>query len=163
MTKERLILITVWIIVIAAMLLLLRRNNWRRFAAAHLMAQNLTWINGLIHCQLGVYAYPVREFPKATDMGFTMQYLFYPTLCGFCILFEPNGGLAKKILYILCLPTATVIFRMLLMRYTRLIVAADYHILQDWVTLLILFLISRAVTNWIFRDPAFLHAEEQSA
>ncbi|MNC30717.1 hypothetical protein D3C75_790060 [compost metagenome] len=161
MTRERLILTAAWIIVAAAVLLLLNRMNWRRFAAAYLMAQNLTWLNVLIHCRLGMFAYPVREFPKATDVGFTFQYLLYPAVCGFCYVFEPRGPFWKKTLYTLAWPTAVVIFRILLMRYTKLIVAYHYHLLLDWLTVVVLFLISIGVTKWIFRSPAYLQSEER--
>ncbi|MDF2934729.1 MAG: hypothetical protein K0Q90_102 [Paenibacillaceae bacterium] len=163
MTRERLILIAGWIIVTAAALLLLNRTNWRRFAAGYLMAQNVTWLNVLIHCRLGMFTYPVREFPKATDAGFTLQYLVYPAVCGFCILFEPSGPFWKKGLYTLAWPTAVVIFRIILMRYTRLIAAYHYNLLLDWSTVVVLFLISIGVTKWIFRSPAYLQSEERIA
>lgn len=163
MTKERLILIAVWIIAVAAIALLVKRSTWHRFAAGFLMAQNLAWLNVLIDCRLGLFTYPIREFPKATDVGFTLQYLLYPAIFGFYVLFEPNGSFWKKTLYTLVWPTAVVIFRIMLMRYTQLIAASHYNLLLDWVTVLVLLLISKGVTKWLFRSPAYLQAEERIA
>ncbi len=163
MIKERVILIAAWILVLAAIGLLVKRSTWHRFAAGFLMAQNLTWLNVLIHCQLGMFEYPVREFPKATDVGFTLQYLLYPAVVGFCILFEPRGSFWKKAGYILIWPTGVILLRLVLMRYTQLIVAYHYHLLLDWATILVIFLISIGVTKWLFRDPGYLQAEERIA
>lgn len=163
MTKERVILIVVWVIVLAAIGLLVKRNTWHRFAAGYLMAQNLTWLKVLIHCQLGMFDYPVREFPKATDVGFTLQYLLYPAVVGFCILFEPRGSFQKKTLYFLIWPTGVVLLRLVLMQYTKLIVAHHYHLLLDWATMTIVFLASIGVTKWLFRSPVYLQAEDKIA
>lgn len=163
MTKERMILIAVWVTVLAAIGLLVKGKTWHRFAAGYLMAQNLTWLNVLIHCQLGMFDYPVREFPKATDVGFTLQYLLYPAAVGFCVLFEPRGSFWKKTLYILTWSTGMTVFRLVLMRYTQLIVAHHFHLLLDWATMLVIFLVATGVTKWLFRSPAYLQAEERIA
>lgn len=161
MIKERVILIAVWIIVLSTAALLVKRKTWHRFAAGFLMGQSLTWLNVLIHCRLGMFAFPIREFPKATDVGFTLQYLLYPAVCGFCVLFEPRGSFWKKMMYFLVWPTAVVIFRLVLIRYTQLIVAYRDNVLLDWGTILMIILISIGVTKWLFRDPAYLQSEER--
>ena len=94
-------------------------------------------------------------------MGFTLQYLLYPAVAGFCILFEPRGSFWKKTIYILIWPTGVVFFRLVLMRYTQLIVAYNYNLLLDWVTILVIFLIAIGVTKWLFRGPGYLQAEER--
>jgi hypothetical protein len=162
MNTDQLILVLIWIIAPAAMVLFVRRGTWPQFALAFLLCQSFTWVTVILHVKFGIFSYPVREFPKATEMGFTMQYLLYPTVCGLYQLRKPEGTPLRRILYMLLPWTVGItIFHWLLGEYTGLLEYNRSHSVWVWMIITLNFVLVSIISRWFFKDPAAFKTEER--
>jgi hypothetical protein len=160
MSRERLVLILIWIIGVAVTAVFVRRSNWHKFAASYLLCQCFTWINVTLQVKLGFVTYPVREFPKATDMGFSLQYLLYPVVCGLYILSGPRQGFFKKALYQLPWTFGMTCFHVALGEYTNLVHFNSNPFLRVWIILTVIFTLVQLFSQWFFKEAKSLQAEE---
>lgn len=159
MSKERLVLIAIWSIGILAAGLFVRRSNWHRFAVSYLLCQNFTWVCVTLHVKFAIFTYPVREFPRATNTGFTVQYMLYPVLCGLYILFKPHGaGMIKTALYILPWTVGVTLFHYLLSQYTDLLRYNHGSPFLAWLMIMVIFG-TAGVLEELFFKYSFIQAE----
>lgn len=161
MLPERAVLVMIWLLAVGAVVYLVDRPRWPGFAISLMLCQSISWVIILIDIKLGLFTYPVREFPKATEMGFTMQYMLYPVICGFYILYEPRGSFWLKVLYMLPWTSGITLFHYLLGKYTRLLDYDKSHSFLVWCVITIIFGAVNALGKWFFQNPADFSAEER--
>ncbi|MBP1155572.1 hypothetical protein ACVLD2_000514 [Paenibacillus sp. PvR052] len=152
MSLERAILIIVWIVGTIVIALLVHRPDFRQFVMGFLVCQAITWVNEALHVKLHWVSYPVREFPKATELGFTMQYMVYPLLCGIYLICEPQRSWTARGLYLIAWCSGLAVFHYGLARYTRLIQYIHYHWYIVWIAFFIIFVLVNAIVRWFFKD-----------
>lgn len=152
MNLERAILMMVWIVGTIVISILVPRPDFRRFVVGFLVCQAITWINAALHVRLHLVAYPVREFPKATEVGFTMQYMVYPLLCGIYLICEPQRSWKARGIYLIVWCTGLALLHLGLARYTRLVEYIHYHWYFAWIAFFIIFGLVNAVVRWFFKD-----------
>lgn len=81
----------------------------------------------VLHVHFDLLAYPVREFPKATDIGFTMPYMVYPIMAGIYIMYEPRNSLGLRTLYLFVCSFGVGVFHHMMQKYTDLLDFVNYH------------------------------------
>jgi len=97
---ERMILAAVWMICIPV-LLLFPRERYREVVLLFLFNQAITWLSSLMLAELGLVRNPVREFPHALGSNFSFNFLLYPAVSVFFVLFYPRRGIGRKLVYML--------------------------------------------------------------
>ncbi|MDQ0921012.1 CBO0543 family protein [Paenibacillus sp. V4I5] len=152
MILERKIIILVWILGLAMVVIFVRRSNVRRFILAHFTSQTIVWFSVILQVKLRIISFPVREFPRATDIGFTMTYLLYPILSSIYILLEPRRSRTIRTLYLLLWCTALAWLNYMLTQYTQLL---DYKFL-DWfmgsMFFIFLLVLTKVIVRWFYRN-----------
>lgn len=152
MNLERTIIIIIWIVGAAVIAFMVPRPASRRFLFGFLACQTITWVNVALHVKLQLLAYPVREFPKATDLGFTMQYMVYPLLCGLYLIFEPQRSWTIRGVYLIVWCSVLAFFHHGLAQYTELVEYVHYHWSLAWIAFFIIFVSVNAIVRWFFKD-----------
>jgi hypothetical protein len=127
MSKEWIILILSWAVSIILLLWKIPKKKNREAQIIFLFAQTLGWLYVFIQSYLDNLVFPVREFPKATDMLVSLHFIIYPTFLVFFTLFYPNRDQKRKIfLHYLIFISLHQLYELLLTHYTDLIDAKDW-------------------------------------
>lgn len=150
---ERFVLISIWAVGLTACLMIpanKRREGWIAF----LMCQAISWISALLEVRLGWIAFPVREFPKATDLGVTTEFFFYPLCCTLYFVFEPLRKLSLRVLYLLIWSIGLAVFDGLLSLYTDLLEYGRYAWYWSGFDFAIAFALTNVYTRWFFKSSA---------
>ncbi|WP_281889805.1 CBO0543 family protein [Paenibacillus sp. YYML68] len=127
MSVERAVLLALWGIAVIAVLVIVRKKHLHAFVISFMIGQAIIWLMEFGLLQLRLIAYPVREFPNATNMGFSMAYMVYPMFAAIAHRFAPRGSVVKSILCVLVWTTALVLLQYGLARWTELISLKAYH------------------------------------
>jgi hypothetical protein len=160
MLVERLILLAMWLFGIIGFIVFIPRQARRKGFLAFLLFQAIIWLCDMPSFQLGLLSAPVREFPKATDLPITIDYIFYPVL--FSIYYvnkKVNSSEKSKWIYFFIWTTAITLYDLLIERFTDLI---KYEILPwygMWIYIVFLFYISQVCCNWFYKDKSLFQVE----
>lgn len=120
MTLERFILIAISLISIGSVFYI-PKEKYRLALISFLVFRALTWAVIVFLVQTGAIEYPVREFTRATQIGFITNYLFYPMIFVWFILsFPTKESLKKKILHYFIFISVIVWFIYFIAVYTDL-------------------------------------------
>ncbi|MFE5321755.1 CBO0543 family protein [Paenibacillus sp. NPDC056579] len=155
MTLERLVLIAIWVLIITAIVLFIPRKKRREAVLAFLACQAVTWVNSTLHVQFGLLQFPVREFPKASELLFTSEYMMYPVMCAFYYIYEPKSGKLPRLLYLAACITCLCVVDTVIEKYTELIKYTNYSVFLTWIDFVVIFLITNIYCKWYFKTPAF--------
>ncbi|MBI0580025.1 hypothetical protein IEC97_21940 [Neobacillus cucumis] len=160
MLVERIILIAMWLSGFVGWILLIPRNNRSKAILALLMFQAIIWLCDIPSFQLGLLSAPVREFPKATDLPFTVDYFFYPVLFSIYYVHKKRkGSLWYRIIYFFVWVSIITLYDIVIERYTDLL---EYDLLPwygMWIYMGFLFYISQVCCNWFFKDKNLFKSE----
>lgn len=151
MSKDIIVIVTIWVLAIIASILFIPRHRLAEAIFVYILANSFTWINALIHLELGLISFPVREFPKATDLSATLDYFGYPLLMTLYVLYEPKTKWLYQLLYMAIWVSGLVASDQLLVRYTNLVKYDSYSWYWTWLDFFIIFLCVRLITKWFFR------------
>lgn len=155
MTLERLVLIIIWIASILAIILFIPKNKRREAVLSFLACQAITWVNSMLHVKYGLLEFPVREFPKATDLLFTSEYMMYPLMCSFYFIHEPGSRKLLRLFYLAgCISCLTVI-DIIISTFTNLIKYTNYSWYWTWIDFFLIFAITNVYCKWFFKRGAF--------
>ncbi|KUO74450.1 MAG: hypothetical protein APF81_14565 [Desulfosporosinus sp. BRH_c37] len=152
MTLERFILISVSAISIAS-IFYIPKEKYRLALLSFLMFQAFTWPAIILLVQLGKIEFPVREFPRATQVGFTTNYLFYPMIFAwFVLMFPRKASLVKKILHYFIFVSFSVWF----INFTAIYTALENPLVgtlfsqtaRSYISFFIYFYISHVFVLW---------------
>jgi hypothetical protein len=120
MTIERFIYIGIAIISISS-IIYIPKNQIHRALVSFLAFQATTWFTSIILVQRGKLKFPVRELVKATNVNFTPQFLFYPTVfMWFILLFPKSRSLIIKSAHYIFFVSIMVWFIYFTAKYTNI-------------------------------------------
>jgi hypothetical protein len=160
MLVERLILLAMWLFGFIGFIVFIPRQYRRKGFLAYLIFQAIIWLCDMPSFQLGLLSAPVREFPKATDLPITIDYMFYPVL--FSIYYvnkKVNSSEKSKWIYFFTWTTAITLYDLLIERFTDLL---EYEILPwygMWIYIVFLFYVSQICCNWFYKDKSLFQVE----
>jgi hypothetical protein len=143
-----------WLLGAALTAIFVPRRRLRLFIVAFLAAQMAVWIAAAVLLELGLIAYPIREFPRATNMGFTMEYMMYPVLCGLYIIYEPQRGWGKRALYLLAWSCGLGLFQYWLTAGTELVEYVHLNWIVAGFTFACILIATKGIVGWYRRSPA---------
>jgi hypothetical protein len=155
MTLERLILVLIWVTGSIAFLLYIPSQKRREAILSFLACQAITWVNGTLHIKYGLLEFPVREFPKATELLFTSEYIMYPLICAFYYIYEPASGKLLRLLYLVSCISCLTVVDVLIETYTDLIEYKNYNWYWTWIDFFLIFLLTNAYCKWFFQEGFF--------
>lgn len=160
MLKERLILVAIGLFSLVAFIRFIPRQNRRKGSIAFLMFQAIIWLCDMPAFKYGLLSAPVREFPKATDLPITIDYLFYPVLFSiFYVHRKINSNLLSKIIHFFVWVSVITLIDIMMEKYTCLL---KYEILPwwgMWIYIGFLFYLSQVCCNWFFKDRTLFQVE----
>ncbi|TMV52073.1 hypothetical protein FE783_03765 [Paenibacillus mesophilus] len=153
LSSERFILITLWMLGITGCLMIPERKR-REAWIAFLACQAITWIGSLVQVRLGWIAFPVREFPKATDLCLTTEFFFYPLACAIYYIFEPKHSATFRICYSLLWVFGLTLFDWNLSVHTEVLDYKRYTWYWSGLDFAITFVAANIYTRWFFKSQA---------
>lgn len=132
--------------------LLVPQERRREAHIIFLFHQFITWILGIMAVEWGLLAYPVREFPMANHTSFTFEYIAYPVISVYFILFYPAGSRASmQIAYYMGSSMAIVLPELWFKYHTQLIVYLHWQWYWTWISVTGTFWITRMFYLWFCR------------
>lgn len=152
MTIERFIMVSVFAISIAS-IFYIPKEKYRLALVSFFMFQAFTWPAIILLVELGKIEFPVREFPRATQVGFTTNYLFYPMIfVWFILMFPIKASLFKKFLHYFIFVSFSVWF----INFTAVFTALENPLagtlfsqtVRTYITFFIYYFISRVFILW---------------
>jgi hypothetical protein len=159
MDLEIMILSLLWVFGITAIVLFTPKNGLRKLLFASLVCQAILWASALVHVKFGLLSFPVREFPKATDVLFTTEYFFYPLIYGFYIIFEPNVSFMVRLCYFVLWISGLTVIDYLIEKNTDLIIYENYAWYWSWLNFFVIFLLASLIYKWFFKDKSLFQAD----
>lgn len=161
MSSDYIIIALIWIVGILLFVFLTPKQSRRRLIFATLAFQTIIWFNALIHVQFNFISFPIRDFPKATDILFATEYFLYPLLCGFFLIHQPKKNVYQKYGYLSLFISALVAIDLILVHFTHLITYIHYSWIFKWLIFLGIFMIVNGLNDWFFKDNLLLEAEKR--
>lgn len=161
MSVDFLVILLMWVGAILSSLFLTPKNCHRRLLFATILCQTFTWLNSLILVKLGLLSFPAREFPHASELPFTLKYLFYPLICGFYIIYQPKKNKYYPLLYQLLWVSSLTILEVLMEKYTNLIKYIDFTWYWSWIDIFCLFTITNIIYKWFFHDKTLFREDRE--
>ncbi|NMD68754.1 hypothetical protein HHO41_00530 [Bacillus sp. DNRA2] len=151
MSKEIIVLISVWVLTIIGLLIWIPKDRLREAYLIFYFKQFMTWILGLIVVQCGWIEYPVREFAKASHTSFSFEYFIYPAICVIFNLHYPyHKGILPRMCWFIFFPSWMTIVEVLIEKYTDLIKYNEWKWYWTWISLYITFYFSMMFYRWFF-------------
>lgn len=157
MKQDIVILVNLWLVMIIFIPLLVPKAHFRRYLLASLICQAITWLSIALHVHFNLLAYPVREFPKATDLGFSMPYVIYPIMAGLYIIYEPRHSFSLRVLYVFLWSCGVAVFHYSMARFTDLLNFVNYHWIFSFGTSVIVLILTSSISRWFFYDPPWFY------
>lgn len=147
--------ISALIIIIFLLIIFVPRNKIREASVILMFKQMTTWLLGLAVVQLNWIEYPDRLFfSDATQTSFTFEYILYPAICVFFILYYPKHyGWVGQFMYYFIYCSAITTVEVLIEHYTTAIKYNEkWYWYTTWLSLFVTFYISRKFYLWFFKD-----------
>lgn len=157
MRLETKILIDLWLVMTILIIVVVPKAHFRRYLLGSLVCQCITWFSILLHVHFKLLAYPVREFPKATDLGFSMPYMVYPIMAGLYMVYEPRHSLPLRVAYLFLWCCGVAVFHYTMAKYTDLLNFVHYHWFFSGATSIIVLLLTSTIVRWFFYDPPWFY------
>ena len=155
MSVDYIIIILMWVIGIIAFIFLTPKKRYRRVLVTALICQTFLWVNSLVHVEFNLLAFPVREFPKATDLLITTEYFFYPLLSAFYVAYEPKGSLRIRLIYLSVWISFIAFYDQMLVNYTNLVEYVHYAWYFTWIDFFCIFAVTNWIYQWFFKNKEF--------
>jgi TRAP-type uncharacterized transport system fused permease subunit len=158
---EPLILIVIWLVGVVGFILFIPHDNRREGILALMIFQAVVWLCDMPAFKYHLLSAPVREFPKATDLTFTINYFLYPVL--FAIYYvhkrqnsKPLSGFA----YFFVWTSFITLFDNIIEIYTDLLEYEHLSRYGMWFYIGFLFYVSQICCNWFFKDKSLFDADQ---
>lgn len=161
MSIDYVILIFVWIIGACVGIFFIPKQQKRKAIFAALLFQSFTWLNSLLHLELGLIAFPIREFPEASDFLFATEYFLYPILYGLYIIHEPKKHFSLRFIYLLVVVSGLVGIELIFVHFTNLVVYIHYAWYLEWQAFFIMFMLTNYVYRWFHNECSYSENEER--
>jgi hypothetical protein len=151
-SKEVIILASVYIIITLMLIIFVPKNKIREATLIFFFKQLLTWMLGLIVVQYGLIEYPIRSFPKATSTSFDFEYFFYPAICVVFNLYYPADKSKFRIfMHYVYFCSVMSFIEAIVEKYTEILTYIHWSWYITWISLFITFYASRKFYVWYFK------------
>lgn len=148
---ETIILITVYTIFVISLFFIPKEKRLQA-QLIFLFIQFPTWLLGLATVEAGLLKYPVHEFGRANSTSFVFEYLILPIYCIHINAHYPqSSSFFLKALYYAGASLALTAVEILVERYTDILEYTGWHWYYTFLSVLLLFLLSRVTTLWFFK------------
>lgn len=145
------ILYSVWALTIFS-LIYIPKNRLTEATIMFFFQQLLTWFLGLVTVEWHLLDYPVREFASVNKTSFTFEFLVFPVITVFYIMYYPmQRGILAKILYTSGVTTAILIPEIIVEKYTDLIEYIHWAWYVSWLSVYASFCLARIFHRWFFK------------
>ncbi|WP_027086904.1 CBO0543 family protein [Cohnella panacarvi] len=151
MGLEQNLLLAIWIfslLVISAFVPCHKRHS---FVIAFITAQGLDWFAQMMFLQYNVLSFPVREFPKASDMSITLMIVLMPLYTAIYVIYEPRATRIVRAVYLVLWTSFATLTDITISRYSGLQDHKSYYWLVAELVFGVILVISNAVVRWFFR------------
>ncbi|WP_026568348.1 CBO0543 family protein [Bacillus sp. UNC41MFS5] len=164
MSVDYVIIILMWVIGIIAYIFFTPKKRYRKVLVTLLICQALLWVNSLFHVEFNLLAFPVREFPKATDLLITTEYFFYPLLSGLYIAYEPKrSSYLIRLIYLSVWSSVIAIYDQMLVNYTNLVEYVHYAWYFTWLDFFCIYAATNVIYQWFFKDKEYFRQDQEAA
>ncbi|MEH7307571.1 CBO0543 family protein [Neobacillus drentensis] len=163
MSVDYVCIILMWVIGVIAFMFVTPQHRYRKVLIGLLICQALLWLNSLVHVELNLLAFPVREFPKANDLLVTTEYFFYPLLSGFYLVYEPERSIWTRLIYLSVWSLAIAIYDQMLVNYTNLVEYVHYAWYFTWLDFFCIFAATNVIYQWFFKDKEYFRQDQEAA
>lgn len=148
---EMTFLYAIWSITIFS-LILLPKKRLHEASIVAMFQQFVTWSLGLLVAELNLIQYPVREFASVNKTSFTFEFLVYPVLSAFYVLYYPVGRSRwKQFLYTSIIITVSIISEVIFEKYTDLITYIHWKWYVSLVSVYATLELVRIFHRWFFK------------
>jgi len=152
MSKEAIILASVWLLTIILLIIYVPKEKIRHANIIFLFKQSITWLFGLTVVEFKLIQYPYRIFEHAHNTSFSFEFFIFPGICVLFNLYYPvKKNKLKKLIHYINYCTLITIIEIILERYTDLINYINWSWFWTWITLLVTFYASRKYYLWFFK------------
>ncbi|MCX8128889.1 MAG: hypothetical protein N3I35_02170 [Clostridia bacterium] len=163
MTVERFILAAITTISIASVFYI-PKDKYRLSFISFLSFQALSWITIIFLVQTGSIEFPVREFPRATNVGFLVNYIFLPALFVWSVLISQNMvSIIHKVINSFIFISLMVWFIYFISTYTQLenFIKGTFssHIIRLYIEFIAYFIICNIYISWFTKKTKVLVTE----
>ncbi|MFC0472767.1 CBO0543 family protein [Halalkalibacter kiskunsagensis] len=156
MTVERTVLIATWIIFPLFLLKFVPKERYREMIAVFLFFQTLTWLYSIGLTYFGLLSAPIREFPNATKINFSVEYIVFPTAAVFFQLTYPEKkGKVRRIFHYMYWVGAILLFMFLIGKSTELMTVKPGNLLRSSCNFTIELLLCRRYIEWLLKGKPF--------
>ncbi|KEO81832.1 CBO0543 family protein [Tumebacillus flagellatus] len=147
MSLERWVLVASGVVSLLLWFLLVPRNKIREALMAGFFYQMLGWMVELIVVQMRWVEYPVREFPHATRINYTLFTIAYPTVVMLAVLYAPRTRW-QNLLFLLLAGAGLATFADLVEIYTSLSAYRHWNWFASWVAFFMKIALTYVFTEW---------------
>ncbi|QOR67848.1 hypothetical protein IM538_06865 [Cytobacillus suaedae] len=153
MSNELAVIIAIWVIFPIILYFAVPRERIREMIAVFLFFQMLTWLFSIVMTKFGVLSAPIREFPEATKINFSSEYIVFPTAAVFFQRWYPeNGGKIKKAIHYLYSVGGIILFLLIIGRTTDLMNAKPQ---TSAINFLFELMLCRSYIVWMLKGEPF--------
>jgi hypothetical protein len=131
--------------------LLSAERKWHAFLLGFLTCQGIAWLIEILLVEWRLVAYPVREFPHASDFGITEKLMLYPVLCAFFVIYEPSKRYwVFRLMNLTLWVAGLTIIDVSLAHYTRILDYIGFRWFHAALFFLGLLLSVKSISYWFF-------------
>ncbi|WP_326116516.1 CBO0543 family protein [Paenibacillus alginolyticus] len=113
----------------------------------------------LLLVQFDLVAYPLREFPKASDLNITFKVVWMPVASGLYYIYRPRANKLTKCFYFAVWISLLTLIDGMLAAKTELVDYVHFHWSLMAIVYSIIFLSVRGLASWFFRDRKVFRKE----
>jgi hypothetical protein len=162
MSLEQNLLLLLWVAGLALTIFTVSGDKWHQWAVAFLACQAFAWLAEILIVKLDLVAYPVREFPKASDLSLTLEIMLVPVCAALYVIHEPSSSWMARFRHWAIWTCSAAVIDKAVAHYTRLQDHSGFH---WWMTVVLFgskFLAVNLFVRWFFRNPMLFKEERNS-
>nr|WP_281279824.1 CBO0543 family protein [Cohnella pontilimi] len=156
---DRNILFILWFVCVTSIYFLVPRAKAHAFLMCFLACQAVGWPVELLLVQFDGVAYPLREFPKASDLSITVKLVWTPVASGLFYIYIPRKSRTMKFIYFAAWVSFLTLIDGLLAAHTRLVKHVHVHWSLIALVFAFLLLCVSGIVTWFFKKPAVFREE----
>lgn len=159
MTIDQITLLFLWILFPLLLLIFVPKDRIRELIAVFLLFHALTWSFSIVLTHYGLLQAGTLEFPHATKINFSLEYIVYPSIAVFFQLWFPEHRCRRlKALYYLCFVLLILSIIILVSIFTNLIFLTVSGMISSFFNFLIEFVLCRKFIQWFLRGDLILES-----
>ena len=163
MSLEINLLFLIWVIGVIMIAFGVPSHKRHSFFVAFLTAQGMEWLAEILLLQFNVVSFPVREFPKASEMSITLMIFLLPLCCATYVIYEPKKkSWPIRILYLAFWANVMTWMEIMISHFTDLQDHKSYY----WLVAMLLFsfelIVANAVVRWFFHNSSLLQRDRRT-